>query len=91
MPKTHISYGVALCQYNKKKNNQIEILLVQKRYSYAYYNFVFGYYKKNNTKYLKYLFNNMTYNEKIDILGMQFSIMWYRIGLNNPEIGRAHV
>jgi 8-oxo-dGTP pyrophosphatase MutT (NUDIX family) len=44
-----------------------------------------GKYKKNDDKYLKYLFNNMSFSEKIDIISMQFSQMWYRVWLNNPE------
>lgn len=83
--KVKTSYGVALCRKNIKKNNEVEILLIKKRYSYAFFSFVFGMYKKSETKYLKKLFDNMSFSEKIDILGMQFSNMWYRIWLNNPE------
>jgi 8-oxo-dGTP pyrophosphatase MutT (NUDIX family) len=85
MPKIKISYGLAMCRYNEKKNNCVEILLIKKRYSYYFFSFVFGYYKKYDDCYLKYLFNNMSYAEKIDILSMQFGTMWYRIWLNNPE------
>lgn len=83
--KTKISYGIALCKYNKEKNNNIEILLIKKRYSYHFLSFVMGHYKKNDSKYIKHLFDNMSFSEKIDVLGMQFSQMWYRIWLNNPE------
>ncbi len=83
--KSKTSYGVALCRYNKKNNNNVEIILIKKRYSYAYFSFIFGHYKKSDSKYLKYLFNNMSFSEKVDILGMQFNHMWYRIWLNNPE------
>ncbi len=79
------SYGIALCRYNTEKNNQIEIAMVKKRYSYSFFNFVFGRYKPNDIKYLKYLFNNMSFSEKIDILGMQFENMWYRIWLSSPS------
>lgn len=83
--KTKTSYGIALCRYNKEKNNNVEILLIKKRYSYHFLSFVMGFYKKNDNKYIKHLFDNMSFSEKIDILGMQFSQMWYRIWLNNPE------
>lgn len=79
------SYGIALCRYNKAKNNRVEVLMIKKRYSYYFFNFVFGRYKPNDTKYLRYLFNNMSFSEKIDILGMQFENMWYRIWLSNPS------
>jgi ADP-ribose pyrophosphatase YjhB (NUDIX family) len=83
--KIKTSYGIALCRHNPQKNNQVEILLIKKRYSYHFFSFVYGHYKKNNDKGLKYLFDNMSFPEKIDILGMQFENMWYRIWLNNPE------
>jgi 8-oxo-dGTP pyrophosphatase MutT (NUDIX family) len=79
------SYGIAMCRYNTKKNNQIEILMVKKRYTYSYFAFVFGKYKKYNNKYLVYLFNNMTFDEKITILTMQFSNMWQRLWQYDPE------
>lgn len=83
--KYKISYGIALCRYNKDKNNQNEILMIKKRYTYYYFSFVFGYYKKYNNKQLQYLFNNMTFGEKVDILSMKFSNIWYRLWLTNPE------
>lgn len=79
------SYGIALCRYNNNKNNQVEILMVKKRFTYHYFNFIFGYYKKYNNKQLQYLFNNMTFNEKIDILSLKFNNMWYRLWLCDPE------
>jgi len=77
------TYGIALCRYNEKKT--AEILMIKKRYTYAFFSFVFGYYKKYNNKQIKHLFNNMTLEEKIDILSLNFSILWYRIWLSNPE------
>ena len=79
------SYGIAVGRYNTNKNNQFEILMVRKRYTYYYFSFVFGRYKKYNNKYLQYMFNNMTVAEKIDILSLKFSNMWYRIWLTDPE------
>lgn len=85
MPKTKTSYGIALCRNNPNKNNCVEIILVKKRYSYQYYNFVCGHYNIKNSKDLRLLFDNMSFSEKIDILGMKFSKMWYRIWLDDPE------
>lgn len=79
-----VSYGIALCRYNKEKNNRIEILMVKKRYSYEFINFVLGRYQMHNKKNLCDMFNNMSFAEKIDIFGMQFENMWYRIWINNP-------
>ena len=79
------SYGVALCKYNMEKNKQLEILMIKKRYTYSYFIFIFGRYKKYNNKHLQYLFNHMTYAEKLDILSLDFSKMWYRMWLCTPE------
>jgi 8-oxo-dGTP pyrophosphatase MutT (NUDIX family) len=83
--KYKTSYGIALCRYNASKNNQPEILLIKKRYTYCYFSFVFGHYKKYNNKHLQYLFNNMSFGEKVDVLSMKFSNMWYRLWLSDPE------
>ena len=86
MPNVYkTSYGVSLCRYNANKNNQPEILMIKKRFTYSYFSFIFGYYKKDNDAYLRYLFNNMTSGEKVDILSMKFSNMWYRLWLAEPE------
>jgi 8-oxo-dGTP pyrophosphatase MutT (NUDIX family) len=79
------SYGIALCRFNNEKNLQSEILMIKKRCTYYYFSFVFGHYKKYNNKQLQYLFNNMTFGEKIDILSMKFSNMWYRLWICDPE------
>ena len=75
------SYGIALCRINK----EFEILLIKKKYTYYFFEFVYGNYKESNEKYLMFLFNNMTYEEKMCILNMKFSDMWYRITLTNPD------
>ena len=79
------SYGIALCRINKEENNQGEILMIKKRYTYHYFSFIFAYYKKNNIKQIQYLFNNMTFEEKLDIFSMDFSRMWYRLWLCDPD------
>lgn len=88
MPKYRISYGLALCRKNPDKNNCVEILSIRKRYSYHFASFMAGYYKKNNDyRYIKYLFDNMTFQEKICILSFDFSNMWWHLWLTNPERG----
>lgn len=87
--KIKTSYGIALCKY--KKYEELEILHIKKRHTYQYFSFVMGFYKNNmfvkeNIDYLRYLLKNMTYKEKLNILSMQFSQIWYHIWLNNPEI-----
>jgi len=56
--------------------------MIKKSKSYCFCKFVMGVYK-NNDKDLLNLFNNMTYNEKLDIIRMDFNLLWYRIHLSN--------
>lgn len=75
------SYGIALC---RKNTNCIEVIMVKKRYTYHFFNFVFGRYKNNDAT-LKEMFDHMSFAEKIDIVSLQFEQMWYRIWLANPK------
>lgn len=78
------SYGIACCRFNMHRQ-KMEILLVQKRCTYYFVEFVLGHYKKQDDKRLVYLFNNMMISEKLDILSLSFGQMWYRFCLINPE------
>jgi 8-oxo-dGTP pyrophosphatase MutT (NUDIX family) len=78
------SYGI-LC-FRKRINKEIEFVLIKKKYTYAFFQFVFGKYKKNDRQYMKYLFNNMTIPEKLEILSMKFENMWKHILINLPYI-----
>ena len=47
------SIGIACCRFNPNTNKP-EILLVEKRYSYNFQTFVFGYYYNNDKNLTKY-------------------------------------
>jgi 8-oxo-dGTP pyrophosphatase MutT (NUDIX family) len=83
LENSRTSYGIACCRVNPL--NIIEILLVKKRYTYAFVAFVFGHYNKKDDKRLTFLFNGMTTQEKIDILSLRFDLIWYKIWLEFPE------
>jgi ADP-ribose pyrophosphatase YjhB (NUDIX family) len=80
MTKTKISYGIALC---KSIDNKIEVMMIQKRFTYAFFNFVWGKYNKFDPSFKK-MFDKMTYEEKICILNMEFEDIWFRLWLNKP-------
>lgn len=83
------SYGIACCHYDKH-SSEWKILLVKKRYTHCFVAFVFGQYSKKDDTRLKYLFNNMTHQEKIDILSMRFDYLWYKIWLELPDMNKTN-
>jgi len=74
--KEKISIGVACCRINCGKP---EVLIVCKRYTYAYNVFVHGRYNSGNNQEIIKLFNEMTIEEKSDIMSLNFNQIWYRI------------
>jgi len=81
--KKKFSFGIACCRYNLVTKKP-EILMMKKRYTYAFFDFVFAKYKKNDYRRLSKLFNQMSYQEKIDILSLDFNKLWCRIRLKIP-------
>lgn len=80
--RTKQSYGLAVC---KTINHGLHILFVKKKYTYAFFEFVFSKYPKFDRIRLEELFNRMTFNEKTLILEMNFDKLWCKIVLNVPE------
>ena len=83
-----ISFGIACCRIN---GNTPEILLICKRWTYAYIDFIHGKYNSLDNFQLIELFNKMTFGEKLDILSLNFAQMWYRIWLNTPKKKQYHI
>ena len=73
------SYGVACCRYNPVSGRP-EILLICKRSTYAFISFALGKYRYNE---IRKMFNNMTVEEKLDILSLDFRQIWYRAWANS--------
>jgi 8-oxo-dGTP pyrophosphatase MutT (NUDIX family) len=72
------SYGVACCRYNTKEKH-LEILMVKKRYTFYYIEFIRGHYSPGDNEKLIYLFNRISNEEKVEIESMNFDQMWYRV------------
>jgi len=84
---TKESFGLICCRYNKPKN-ALEVMVIKKRCTYSFIEFVLGHYSKNGKnghRRIRYLFNHMTLGEKIDIKNMDFGVLWNRIWLVNPN------
>jgi 8-oxo-dGTP pyrophosphatase MutT (NUDIX family) len=59
-------------------NNDFEYLLVKKRLTYEFVDFVMGRYNKDQ---LDKMLSSMTIDEKLDIMTLDFAKMWYRVYL----------
>ncbi len=80
--KVKNSFGISLLRFNHRLN-KYEILIVKKRISYAFADFVNGNYIKS-TDNLKFLFNNMSNDEKIEILRGDYNSLYYKVFLSDP-------
>jgi 8-oxo-dGTP pyrophosphatase MutT (NUDIX family) len=83
-PSTKKSYGIA-CFRRNHKNQRIEVLMVKKRTTFSFVEFVLGRYKYNDTNHVLYLLDHMSSEEKLDIWSLDFGKMWYRIWLVDPD------
>lgn len=63
----------------------METLMVHKRTTFSFVDFVLGRYKRNDDERILFLLNRMTSEEKIDIFSLDFGRIWYRIWLINPD------
>ena len=81
------SVGIACIRFI---NDKPHVIMICKRYSYAFGEFVYGKYPQYpGGKYVKKqlieLFSNMTVEEKIDILYMDFDRLWHKIWLTRHK------
>jgi ADP-ribose pyrophosphatase YjhB (NUDIX family) len=84
------SFGIACVRYNNIAR-QYEILMVRKRCTYAFISFVSGRYCLSNERTIMDLLNAMTNQEKLDVLSLDFDILWWRIWLaRSHEYAAAH-
>jgi 8-oxo-dGTP pyrophosphatase MutT (NUDIX family) len=74
------SYGIACFRFV----GEWQIVMVRKRCSYWFMEFVLGHYKMNE-KNLFYLLNRMTNEEKIQLSLMDFSKIWFHLWLGNDK------
>lgn len=77
------SYGVACCRYNLAIR-KMEILMVKKRYTFYYVEFILGHYASTDDNKILYLFDRMANEEKLEIESKDFDRMWVRIWREKP-------
>lgn len=66
--------SIGIIIFNKALN---KVLMIQKKCTYSYMEFIFGKYDKNNQQALLEKFNKMTVQEKLIISSFEFEWMWY--------------
>jgi len=64
-------------------SKKLEVLLIKKRYSYGFSEFMLGRYSRKNTDYIIDLINQMTMSERLLIWSLDFKKMWYNMWLGN--------
>jgi len=81
------SYGV-VCY--KRDHDQLKYLIVRRRNSLSYVEFLRGRYKITNIQFLLVLFKNMTIDERNLIKTGNFEMLWSDLWLNNRHGNRDH-
>ena len=77
------SYGLMCFRFNQKLGKK-EVLLVKKRVTYNFVDFVLGKYDVADYEKIKYMLNHTTVEEKIEINRLDFDIIWYHAWLFIP-------
>ena len=74
------SYGVIVYRIN---NNTKEYLMVRRKNSFGYIDFICGKYSLNNIHQVQNIINEMSIEEKNNLLTMNFEDLWYNMWGNN--------
>jgi ADP-ribose pyrophosphatase YjhB (NUDIX family) len=72
-----------------KKNNNIKYLLVRRRDSHNYVEFLIGKYDINNLSFLNIMFSEMTINERNNLLTKDFDTLWNDLWGNNKKKNKS--
>jgi 8-oxo-dGTP pyrophosphatase MutT (NUDIX family) len=82
-PTYKTSIGIALCR-REPETNIPQVLLVRTRVTYNYNAFLFGKYKPFDYDVIQNRLHNMTVDEKVIIMTMNFDKMWFHTWLRIP-------
>lgn len=79
------SYGIILVRFI---NNYPEYLMVCRKSTYCYVDFLLGKYNERNIEYLKFMVKNMTYDERMAIATKPYEHLWRDLySHSRPSIG----
>ena len=83
-----LSYGIFLYKENKEKHN-IDIVMVERKDTLAYIEFLRGKYKSiHNTEYIQLLFNRLSIHEKEKLITYEFNELWKMLWIHTDTINR---
>jgi 8-oxo-dGTP pyrophosphatase MutT (NUDIX family) len=71
--------SIGIIVYTKNNNNEKEYLMIRRKDSLGYVDFIRGKYPLFNKRYLKNIISEMTNSEKSDILNLEFDILWNKL------------
>lgn len=71
--------GLVLCRF---AGDGPEALMVRKRYSYAFIEFVYGRYSRKVLRSVITLIEEMSIEERLDVYSLNFDLMWFRVWLD---------
>ena len=79
-----LSYGIIL--YDNSNKNDIKIVLIERKNSISYIEFLRGKYNINSDSYIQLLFNRMSINEKKILLENDFDTLWKNLWIDFDNI-----
>lgn len=80
-PITKHRHSIGIALFRRLPGKPVEILCVRKRSTYAFHSFVHAQYKSTSDAHVLRLLNDMTPDEKLDLLSLNFNHIWYKIWL----------
>ena len=79
-----LSYGIIL--YDDTEKDNIKIVMIERKNTLSYIEFLRGKYKLEDKSYINVLFNRMTTKEKRDLVDNEFDILWKNLWVNFDNI-----
>ena len=88
-----LSYGILL--YHKKQGEELKIVMVERKDSLAYIEFLRGKYSSvNDIQYISLLFSRLSNNEKVRLVENDFDTLWNQLWIHtetiNPRIKKEY-
>jgi hypothetical protein len=77
-----ISLGIILFHRN---NSTIRFLMIRRKFSLGFMDFISGKYGIDNLEYIYRIFNEMTLHEKLRIMNEPFHDLWYSVDYNQMD------